>query len=105
MAPFATGAPFKGGFDFQGWAYGAETFSRLIDYFLTVRSATGEDLITPRQSWFSQMFRALKESLMPDRFKVDPSGDWGSDYGAVMGRALPVRLCNILSGTPDGPGV
>src|SRR5262249_39635789 len=51
--PKITGAPFKGGFDFQGWAYGSGEYTRIIDYLLMVKTATGEDLITGNLSWFS----------------------------------------------------
>lgn len=102
--PAISGAPFKGGFDFQGWAYGTGTFGRLIDYLTIVRSATGEDLIGPHRSWFGQILRMEKEMLWPDRFKIDPAGDWGSDYGAVIHGSLPLRLAYALEGTADGPG-
>jgi hypothetical protein len=102
--PNLPGAPWRGGFDFQGWSYGTQTLSALIDYLLAVQSATGEDLLTPRVGWFQQMFRALKHGLMPDQFKIVPAGDWGSDYGAVIFRSLPVRLAAVLAGTADGPG-
>src|SRR5260370_10233336 len=49
--PAIAGAPFKGGFDFQAWSYGSEEFSRMIDYMLVVKSATGEDVITPHIGW------------------------------------------------------
>jgi len=99
-----TAAPFKGGFDFQGWAYGTASYTMIIDYMLTVRSATGEDLIATRTSWFSQIFRALKHGLMPNRFEMDPTGDYGGNYGAVMFHSLPMRIAHTLAGTPDGPG-
>lgn len=102
--PNITGNPFKGGFDFQGWAYGSEEFSRMIDYMLTVRSATGEDVLTPHQDWFSQIFRAEKHALLPNRFEIDPTGDWGGYQGAVISRGLPARLASVLAGTTDGPG-
>jgi hypothetical protein len=102
--PNITTAPYKGGVDFQGWAYGTGTYNRIIDYMLTVKSATGEDLIAAHGSWLSQILRALKHGLMPNRFEIDPSGDFGSDWGAVIGRSLPVRLAYTLAGTSDGPG-
>src|SRR5438045_9782045 len=71
---------------------------------LTVRGATGEDLIATHGSWLSQILRAMKHGLMPNRFEIDPSGDFGSDWGAVISRSLPVRLAYTLAGTPDGPG-
>ncbi|MBI4469734.1 MAG: hypothetical protein HY650_10475 [Acidobacteria bacterium] len=101
--PDITGNPFKGGFDFQGWSYGSEEYSRMIDYLLIVKSATGEDLIAPRIDWFSQILRAEKHALFPNRFMIDPSGDWGGYQGAVISRALPTRLAFILAGTADGP--
>ncbi len=97
-------APFRGGFELQGWAYGTGTLDRLVDYMLMVRSATGEDLVTLRSSWFSQILRAEKESLAPNHFEMDPVGDWGGDYGAVILKSLPLRLSAVLAGTPDGPG-
>lgn len=101
--PNIKGAPWRGGFNFQGWAYGTQTFNALADYLLVVKSATGEDLLKPRLGWFRQMFMALKHSLMPDRFKLLPAGDWGSDWGAVINRSLPVRLAFLLQGSADGP--
>ncbi|MEO6324888.1 MAG: hypothetical protein ABIT01_05580 [Thermoanaerobaculia bacterium] len=101
--PDVSGNPFKGGFDFQGWSYGSEEFSRMIDYMLTVKSATGEDVLTPNVSWFSQMLRGEKHALFPNRFMIDPTGDWGGFQGAVISRGLPSRLAFVLAGTADGP--
>jgi len=98
-----TGAPFKGGFDFQAWSYGTGNYDGIIDYLLAVRSATGEDLIAVRRDWFSQILRAEIEALFPDRFHIDPCGDWGGNYGATIIPSLPARLSYILAGTPDGP--
>lgn len=102
--PAVTGNPFKGGFDFQGWSYGSEEFSRMIDYMLTVRSATGEDVLTPHAGWFPQILRAEKQALFPNRFMIDPTGDWGGFQGAVISQGLPKRLAFVLAGTADGPG-
>ncbi len=101
---YITGAPFKGGFDFQGWAYGAFTFNSMIDYCQVVRSATSEDLLATHRDWLSQILRALKHHLMPNHFEIFPSGDWGSDYGAVISSSLPLRLAFFLAGSADGPG-
>ncbi len=101
---YITGAPFKGGFDFQGWAYGAFTFNSTIDYCQIVRSATSEDLLSTHRDWLSQILRSLKHHLMPNRFEIFPSGDWGSDYGAVISASLPLRLAFFLAGSADGPG-
>jgi hypothetical protein len=98
--PNIAGAPWKGGFDFQGWAYGTQTLNAVTDYLLAVRSATGEDLLTAHRDWYTQIFLALRHGLMPDRFKIVPSGDWGSNWGAVVNRSLPVRLAFVLAGTP-----
>jgi hypothetical protein len=103
-APAITGAPFKGGFDFQAWSYGSEELGRMIDYMLIVQSATGEDLVMPHRDWFSQIFRAEKHALFPNRFLIDPTGDWGGYQGAVVSRGLPARLAFLLEGTTDGPG-
>ncbi|MBS1827889.1 MAG: hypothetical protein JST93_21450 [Acidobacteria bacterium] len=102
--PPITGAPFKSGFDFQAWSYGSEEFGRMIDYMLIVKSATGEDLITPYIHWFSQILRAEKHALFPNRFLIDPTGDWGGYQGAVISKGLPTQLAFLLAGTPDGPG-
>jgi hypothetical protein len=102
--PAITGAPFKSGFDFQAWSYGSEEFGRMIDYMLIVKSATGEDLITRYIDWFSQIFRAQKHALFPNRFMIDPTGDWGGNQGAVISKGLPEQLAFLLSSTPDGPG-
>jgi len=102
--PAITGNPFKGGFDFQGWSYGSEEFGRMIDYMLTVRSATGEDLLSAHAGWFPQILRAEKQALFPNGFMIDPTGDWGGYQGAVVSLGLPKRLAFVLAGTPDGPG-
>ena len=102
--PAITGNPFKGGFDFQGWSYGSEELGRMIDYMLTVKSATVEDVVTPHASWFPQILRAEKQALFPNRFMIDPTGDWGGYQGAVVSLGLPTRLAFLLAGTPDGPG-
>ncbi|MEO6689472.1 MAG: hypothetical protein ABIS07_08105 [Dokdonella sp.] len=102
--PAVSGNPFKGGFDFQGWSYGSEEFSRMIDYMLTVKSATGEDVLAPHASWFPQILRGEKQALFPNRFMIDPTGDWGGYQGAVILRSLPTRLAFLLAGTADGPG-
>ncbi len=102
--PAISGNPFKGGFDFQGWSYGSEEFSRMVDYMLVVKSATGEDLFTPHASWFPQILRGEKQALFPNRFMIDPTGDWGGSQGAIISRGLPTRLAFVLAGSPDGPG-
>jgi len=102
--PAVSGNPFKGGFDFQGWSYGSEEFSRMIEYMLTVKSATGEDVLTPHAAWFPEILRAEKHALFPNRFMIDPTGDWGGYQGAVISRGLPTRLAYLLAGTADGPG-
>jgi hypothetical protein len=101
--PDITGNPFKGGFDFQAWSYGSEEYSRMIDYMLIVKSATGEDILTPHIDWFSQILRAEKHALFPNHFMIDPTGDWGGFQGAVILKALPTRLAFIMAGTSDGP--
>ncbi|MBL0174177.1 MAG: T9SS type A sorting domain-containing protein [Ignavibacteria bacterium] len=102
--PLLSGAPFLGGFDLQGWAYGGETFNRIIDYLQIIKTATSEDLFPARRSWFSQILRMEKHTLMPNRFELWPCGDWGGDYGAAINHSLPLRLAAVLAGTPDGPG-
>jgi len=68
-----------------------------------VRSATGEDLLTGHLSWFAKILIAEKEALMPNRFEIDPNGDWGGFQGAVIPRELPARLAYVLAGTASGP--
>jgi hypothetical protein len=78
------GAPFKSGFDFQGWAYGTGTFDRMIDYMMVVKSVTGENLPAAHRAWLSAILRAEKEALQPDGFQIDVRGEWGGDYGAII---------------------
>ncbi len=103
LAP--TGAPFKGGFNFQGWSYGPNEFVRTVDYMLTVKSATGEDLTAAHQEWFTTMFRSLKHALMPNRIVIDPVGDWGGNQGSVISRSLPARVAHVLANTADSAAV
>jgi hypothetical protein len=102
--PAITAAPYRGGFLLQGWAYGSGTLDRVIDYMLFVESATGERLSALHADWISQVWKAEKESMAPNRFEIDPVGDWGGDYGAAVLHGLPLRLATVLAGTPDGPG-
>ena len=76
----------------------------MIDYLLLVKSATGEDVLTPHSSWFAQILRGEKQALFPNHFMIDPTGDWGGFQGAIISRGLPARLAFVLAGTPDGPG-
>jgi len=96
-----TGAPFKGGFNFQGWSYGPNEFIRMVDYMLTVRTATGEDLIAQYGHWYTGMFRSMKHALYPNRITIDPVADWGGNQGAVISRSLPARLAYTLANTTD----
>ncbi len=95
------GKPFKGGFNFQGWSYGTNEFNRQIDYSLIVKSATGEDLISERISWYQDMLRSLKHAQQPNKIAVDPVGDWGGNQGASTLKSLPARLAYILAETSD----
>jgi hypothetical protein len=60
-------------------------------------------VLTPHAGWFSQILRG-ETALFPNRFMIDPTGDWGGFQGAVISRGLPTRLAFLLAGTPDGPG-
>lgn len=97
------GAPFRGGLDFQGWAYGSGEYNRILDALLAVRSATGEDLFASRTTWFAQILRAEKHALFPNHSWIDPVGDWGGDYGPSVTPGLPARLAYVLAGTSEGP--
>jgi sugar lactone lactonase YvrE len=97
------GAPFKGGFDFQGWSYGSGTFERLIDYMVLVRAAGGPDLITQHGAWLSAILHGLKAAMLPNNFEVDITGEWGGAYGGVVNPSLTVRLAYALAGQPEGP--
>jgi hypothetical protein len=103
------GAPFKAGFDFQGWAYGSGTFARMIDYMVLVRAAGGPDFTQPGSgstdhwNWLDAILHGLKAAMLPNNFEVDTTGDWGGDVGGVINPGLTVRLAAVLAGKPDGP--
>ncbi|HYF03912.1 MAG TPA: T9SS type A sorting domain-containing protein [Patescibacteria group bacterium] len=101
QSPGGSGAPFKGGFNYQGWSYGNNEFVRMIEYMLTVKTATGEDLISTYQHWFTDMLRAAKHALYPNKLNIDPVADWGGNQGAIVLRGLPSRLAYILAETTD----
>jgi hypothetical protein len=48
MGPAIAGNPFKGGFDFQGWSYGSEEYSRMIDYTLVTSISTRDSPVSRR---------------------------------------------------------
>jgi hypothetical protein len=102
--PPVTGAPWGGGLTVQGWAYTTGTWCRLIDTMLVVFTATGENLFAAHPGWLSAILRSEKHALAPNFFEIDPVGDWGGDYGAVVLHSLPLRLSAFLAGTSDGPG-
>ena len=103
------GAPFKAGFDFQGWAYGSGTFERMIDYMVLVRSAGGPDFTQPGSAstdhwtWLDAILHGLKAAMLPNNFEVDTTGDWGGDVGGVVDPGLTLRLASVLAGKADGP--
>ena len=93
--PNLTGAPFRGGFDFQGWSYGSGEYERIIDYLLMVKTATGEDLFTKNLLVLKTF--AQKHALPPPIRSI--SGDWGG-IGRGHHSRLPARLAFLL----EGPG-
>lgn len=96
------GAPFKGGYNIQGWSYGTIEFSNMIDYLNAVKTATGEDLLATHGSWFSDMLKSQKNAILPgNNFLIDPFGDYGGNEGAVIGPDLAVRLAYVLGNTSD----
>jgi hypothetical protein len=103
------GAPFKAGFDFQGWAYGSGTFDRMIDYMVLVRAAGGPDFTQPGSAstdhwnWLDAILHGLKAAMLPNNFEVDTTGDWGGDVGGVVDPGVTLRLASVLAGKPDGP--
>src|SRR5262249_61646733 len=68
------------------------------------KSATGEELLVSHRGGFSQVLRGAKHSLLPNRFEIDPWGEWGGNQGPVILRSLPARLAYILVNTRDGAG-
>jgi hypothetical protein len=102
--PVVTGAPWGGGLTVQGWAYTTGTWSRLTDYMLVVFTATTENLFAAHPAWLPAILRSEKNALAPNFFEIDPVGDWGGDYGAVVIHSLPLRLAAFLQGTSEGPG-
>ncbi len=102
--PNLIGAPLKGGFDFQGWSYGTEEFARQIDYMNTIKSATGEDVVSANASWIHDMYHCLRNAVLPWTVLTDPIGDYGGNQGAVTMPNVAARLAFTLKGTSDGPG-
>ncbi len=96
-------APQKDGIPIQGWAYGSENTNRIIDYCLMVQSCTGEKLADTLYPFLSKTAEAFVYALTPNRFQIDPSNDWGSFIGSLLGYSLPLRLSSVLEGTPAGP--
>ena len=96
------GNPHKGGIHAQGWSYGSDVFSQYIDYVQTVKTATGEDLITPNQQWWMDMLKAQKHSLLPNGYHADEAGDNGTNYGIRIRKSLPLRLAYVLQGSVQG---
>lgn len=93
------GKPFNGGFNTQGWAYGTNEFNRTIEYMLTVKSSTNENVTTTYQHWFADMFKSIKHAHLPNKLAVDNVGDWGGNQGAIIDRRMPLRLAFVLEGT------
>ena len=73
-------------------------------YALNNRAAKAECCVGYWDGSEPQIFRGEKNALFPNRFMIDPTGDWGADRGAVISKGLPKRLAFVLAGTADGPG-
>ncbi|MEP6612504.1 MAG: cadherin-like beta sandwich domain-containing protein, partial [Mucilaginibacter sp.] len=102
------GAPQKDGIPNQGWSYGGETSQFFVDYLMTVKSATGEDMLQTDASlkaFFAKTSEALVHAFTPNRFQLDNSNDEGSFVGSVASYALPLRLSALLEGTPEGANI
>lgn len=97
-----TGNPNKGGLQIQGWAYGAGTMSRIIEYMKMVQTATNEDLFAAHPTWMPNLLQAFKHSLLPNRYEIDHIGDWGGDVVGIAPLSLAHRLSYILAGTTWG---
>ena len=102
--PNLIGAPLKGGFDFQGWSYGTDEFTRMIDYMNTIKVATGEDVVNENANWIHDTYHCLRNAVLPWTILTDPIGDYGGNQGAVTLPNLAARLAFTLNGTSDGPG-
>lgn len=96
------GTPFKGGFHLQGWGYGAESFNRVIDYLITIKTATTENLFTTTQPWWQQNILALYHQMLPNRYEVDHVGDWGGIYNNIFPLGFPGRLAYAYANTTLG---
>ena len=96
-------APQKYGIPVQGWGYGGGSMKRLIDYCMMVRSATGEAIADSMRPYFDATVTGFVHSLTPNRFQQDPSNDWGSFLGTILGYGLPLRLAAVTEGTAMGP--
>ena len=101
-------APQKDGIPNQGWSYGGETTQFLTDFIITIKTATGEDLLqtdVDLKTFFAKTSTALVHATFPNHFQLDNSNDNGSFVGSVMSYALPLRLTALLEGTPEGANV
>jgi hypothetical protein len=96
-----TGAPCKGGFYVEGWAYG-NALGRILDYMKVIETATGENIIATRYDWLVQLFKGQLHSSMPNRSEIDFFADYGGSYGAFMPLYLATRLAYYLHNTPEG---
>ena len=98
-----TGAPCKGGFYVEGWAYGA-ALGRVLDYMQMRQTAANENLFSTYQTWLIELLKAQKHSLHPNRSEIDFFSDYGGSYGAFAPLYLTTRLAYLLAGTTEGAG-
>lgn len=98
-----TAAPQQDGLPVQGWGYSGETFARLVDLCMLVKTATGENLRDSLQPWITNTSIAFAHALTPNRFQLDNSGDFGSFIGNLLSYGLPLRIAALTAGTPQGP--
>lgn len=97
----AFGIPAKGGNVIKGWLVGNNDYSQLIDYLTIVKTATNEDIITQKSSWFNDIFVSMKNATLPCNFLIDPNGEWYDNHGIIT-RNLPVRLAFVLKNSQSG---
>ncbi|HRE57374.1 MAG TPA: T9SS type A sorting domain-containing protein, partial [Candidatus Kapabacteria bacterium] len=97
---------FAGGHNPQGWSYANSDFgNHQVDFSIALHTVIDVDVISPYIEWYKSSFNALKHSMLPKRFMIDPIGDWGGNNGIGFQIGYPSRLAYLLENTDIGPQV
>lgn len=93
---FAVGGDYEGGYPFESYGYGTNSYERFLYYLDALRTTTGESL----QAQCASLADSLIYNLRPDNWRAGDEGDYPGSFVGVLIPTYPITLTRALSGTP-----